>query len=74
MFAKLYILDRILQVADVTSALSLIRSYQEARAPEEIVAILDDLISRRELDKTCVKEIERICLIPPKDEKQKNTE
>ena len=61
---KLGLLDRILQVADVTSALAMNRSYQDASSPEKIIKILDELVSRGELDKTCVKEIERILLYP----------
>lgn len=61
---KLSLLDRVLQVADVTSAISMTRSYQSASSPEETIKILDSLVSRGELDKTCVKEIERILLYP----------
>lgn len=67
---ELGVLDRILQVADVTSALSMNRCYQDARSPEEVVAILEDLIRHHELDEKCVKEIEKIFLIPHKNPKQ----
>lgn len=67
---KLDILDRILQVADVTSALAQNRCYQGAYAPEQVIEILDNLVRRGELDKLCVKEIEKIFLEPLKDEAQ----
>jgi putative nucleotidyltransferase with HDIG domain len=66
---KLGLLDRILQVADVTSALAMNRSYQEASSPDKIIKILDNLVSRGELDKKCVKEIERLFLIPLKEQR-----
>lgn len=53
-------LDRILQVADVASALEMSRSYKEAYNREKVIVILDNLVSRGELDKKCVKEIEKI--------------
>lgn len=61
---KLGLLDRILQVTDVTSALAMNRSYQDAKSPEKIIKILDELVSRGELDKKCVKEIEKLFLYP----------
>lgn len=61
---KLGLLDRILQVADVTSALSMNRSYQNASSPEKIIEILDTLVGRGELDKRCVKEMEKLFLYP----------
>lgn len=61
---KLGLLDRILQVADVTSALSMNRSYQDASSPDKIIKILDELVCRGELDKKCVKEMERLFLYP----------
>ena len=61
---KLGLLDRILQVADVTSALAMNRSYQEASSPDKIIKILDDLVCRGELDKRCVKEMQKIFLYP----------
>lgn len=61
---KLGLLDRILQVADVTSALAMNRSYQEASSPDKIIKILDELVSRGELDKKCVKEMQRLILYP----------
>ena len=67
---KLDILDRILQVADVTSALAQNRCYQGAYAPDQVIAILDNLVKRGELDKRCVKEIEKIFLEPLKDQSQ----
>ena len=67
---KLDILDRILQVADVTSALAQNRCYQGAYEPQQVIEILENLVRRGELDKTCVKEIERIFLLPLKDESQ----
>lgn len=57
---KLDILDRILQVADVSSALEMSRSYKESYDAERVVSILDSLAKRGELDKRCVKESERI--------------
>ena len=65
---KLDILDRILQVADVTSALAMNRCYQGAYAPEQAIEILDNLVRRGELDKKCVLEIERILLNPLKNQ------
>lgn len=59
---EMSLLDKILQVADVTSALSLNRSYQDARAPKEVIAILEELSSKHELDRKCVQEISKICL------------
>ena len=67
---KLDLLDRILQVADVTSALSMKRSYQEAQEPAQIIEILENLVRRSELDKKCVKTIEEVYLIPLKNLKQ----
>lgn len=67
---KLDILDRILQVADVTSALQMNRSYKEAYSPEQVMEILNNLVRRGELDKKCVAEIERIFLIPLKNKSQ----
>lgn len=67
---KLDILDRILQVSDVTSALQMNRSYKEAFSAEQVIEILDNLVRRGELDKTCVKEIERIFLDPIKNQSQ----
>lgn len=67
---KLDILDRILQVADVTSALVLDRSYKEAYEAEQVISILDNLVRRGELDKKCVGEIEKIFLIPLKENAQ----
>ena len=67
---KLDLLDRILQVADVTSALSMKRSYQDAQEPAQIIEILENLVRRSELDKKCVKTIEEIYLIPLKNLKQ----
>ena len=61
---KLSILDRILQVADVTSALAMNRSYQDAKSPEKIIEILDNLVCRGELDKTCVNEMKKLFLFP----------
>ena len=57
-----YILDRILQVADVTSALSLTRSYQEAKSSEVVVEILEKLAETHELDISCVKKIKSVLL------------
>ena len=67
---KLDILDRILQVADVTSALQMNRSYKEAYSPEQVIEILNNLVRRGELDKQCVAEIERIFLLPLKNKSQ----
>jgi HD-GYP domain-containing protein (c-di-GMP phosphodiesterase class II) len=67
---KLDILDRILQVSDVTSALAMNRSYQGAYAPDQVIAILDNLVRRGELDKKCVKEIEKIFLEPLNNQAQ----
>lgn len=67
---KLDILDRILQVADVTSALAQNRCYQGAYEPQQIIEILENLVRRGELDKKCVKEIERLFLIPLKEQNQ----
>lgn len=67
---KLDILDRILQVSDVTSALQMNRSYKEAFSAEQVIEILDNLVRRGELDKTCVKEIERLFLDPIKNQSQ----
>ena len=67
---KLDILDRILQVADVTSALAQNRCYQGAYEPQQVIEILENLVRRGELDKKCVKQIERIFLLPLKDESQ----
>jgi putative nucleotidyltransferase with HDIG domain len=67
---KLDILDRILQVADVTSALAMNRSYQGAYEPSQAIEILEHLVRRGELDKKCVKEIERIFLIPLRNQSQ----
>ena len=52
-------LDRILQVADVTSALEMNRSYKKAYTPERTIAVLDRLAKNGELDRKCVNEIER---------------
>lgn len=59
---KLNILDRILQVADVTSALELARSYKEAYNAEKVISILDALAHRGELDYLCVEEMKKIIL------------
>ena len=67
---KLNMLDRILQVADVTSALEMSRSYKEAYPTEVVIKILEDLVHRGELDKRCVKEIEKIFLKPLKEKSQ----
>lgn len=67
---KLDILDRILQVSDVTSALQMNRSYKEAYSPEQVMEILNNLVRRGELDKKCVAEIERIFLLPLKNKSQ----
>lgn len=67
---QLDLLDRILQVADVTSALSMKRSYQDARPPKQVMEVLEELIKRHELDRKCVRKIEKICLIPHKEESQ----
>ena len=67
---KLDVLDRILQVADVTSALIMSRSYKDAFAAEQVIEILDKLVKSGELDKKCVAEIERIFLIPLSGKKQ----
>lgn len=69
---KLDILDRILQVSDVTSALAMNRCYQGAYAPEQAIEILDNLVRRGELDKKCVLEIERILLNPLKNQSNQN--
>ena len=63
---KLDILDRILQVADVTSALSMKRSYQDACSPDQIIEILENLVRRGELDKRCVQEMIKSFLEPQK--------
>ena len=68
---KLDILDRILQVADVTSALLMSRSYKDAYAAEQVVSILDNLVKSGELDKKCVLEIEKLFLEPLKNQSQK---
>ena len=57
---SLDVLDRILQVADVSSALEMSRSYKEAYDSKRVVSILDSLVKKGELDKRCVKESERI--------------
>ena len=67
---KLGLLDRVLQVADVTSALEMSRCYKDAYAPEQVIEILDKLVSRGELDKRCVREIERLFLKPLRDKSQ----
>ena len=67
---KLGLLDRVLQVADVTSALEMSRCYKDAYAPEQVIEILDKLVSRGELDKRCVKEIEKLFLKPLRDKSQ----
>lgn len=59
---KLNMLDRILQVADVTSALELARSYKEAYNAEQVITILDQLVHRGELDYQCVEEMKKIIL------------
>ena len=46
------------------------RSYKEAFSAEQVIEILDNLVRRGELDKTCVKEIERIFLDPIKNQSQ----
>ena len=66
---KLNTLDRILQVADVTSALTMNRSYQEASDPEVVMQILNNLVSRGELDKKCVQGIEELYIIPKIDQR-----
>ena len=67
---KLDILDRILQVADVTSALEMERSYKESYKPQQVIDILDKLVARGELDAACVREIERIILMQTKNPPQ----
>ena len=57
---ELGILDRILQVADVSSALEMSRSYKEAYDASRVISILDSLALRGELDRRCVKQSERI--------------
>lgn len=64
---NLDVLDRILQVADVSSALEMCRSYKEAYDSERVVSILDNLVRRGELDKRCVQESERIFFKPESD-------
>ena len=59
---SLGLLDRILQVADVTSALVMCRSYKEAYEVDKVISILDNLVKRGELDKRCVRESEKILL------------
>ena len=59
---NLNLLDRILQVADVTSALEQNRSYQQASSNEQILEILNKLAAKGELDPKCVEEIEKIVL------------
>lgn len=61
-------LDRILQVADVSSALEMSRSYKEAYDADRVVSILDNLVSKGELDKRCVRESERIFFKPKGDD------
>ena len=63
---KLDILDRILQVADVTSALSMKRSYKEPFTNEKVCEILDHLVQRGELDKNCVEKAKDLLLYPTK--------
>lgn len=65
---QISLFDRILQVADVTSALSLPRSYQEAKSPEVVVAILEKLAETHELDISCVKKMKDILLNQNKNE------
>ena len=67
---KLDILDRILQVADVASALEMTRSYKDAYKPEQVISILNNLVTRGELDAECVKEIEKIILLSTKNQSQ----
>lgn len=69
---KLDILDRILQVADVTSALEMPRCYKDAYDEKQVTDILDNLVKKGELDKRCVKEIEKILYNHSKDKIQKN--
>lgn len=71
---KLSLLDRILQVADVTSALAMNRSYQQASSPEKIIEILDNLVSRGELDKKCVKEMQKLFLFPMQEQSSSQPE
>ena len=66
---KLGLLDRILQVSDVASALLMNRSYQNAFKPEQVVEILNNLVRRGELDKLCVQELEKLYLLPQEDTK-----
>ena len=68
--SKLDILDRILQVADVTSALAMSRSYKDAYDVDHIVNILNDLVKNGELDEMCVREMEKIYLTPLKEQQQ----
>lgn len=67
---SLDILDRILQVSDVTSALAMNRCYQEAFSPKRIIEILDNLVHRGELDKKCVHQIEKMFFDTLKDQPQ----
>ena len=67
---NLDVLDRILQVADVTSALIMNRSYKDAFEAEQVITILNKLVNCGELDKNCVREIEKIFLEPLKNQAQ----
>ena len=67
---KLSILDRILQVADVTSALEMSRSYKKAYDFRKVIHILDGLVECGELDRNCVEEIKKIYSIPVKGKSQ----
>ena len=63
---SLGLLDRILQVADVTSALAMARSYKQAYPTKTVIEILDELVNRGELDNKCVEEIKKILQYPLK--------
>ena len=64
---RLNILDRILQVADVTSALQMSRSYKSTFSSEQVTKILNSLVSQGELDPKCVKEIKKIIFSQPEE-------
>ena len=64
---SLGLLDRILQVSDVTSALAMTRSYKEAYSTQTVINILDELVNRGELDKKCVEEIKKVLNNSKKD-------
>ena len=61
---RLSTLDRILQVADVTSALAMKRSYKEPFSNDKVCSILDELVNKGELDKHCVEEAKKLLLVP----------